>query len=83
MFSYYVLPTIYILLLVIFSLLKPERFTITASEFQRVTTKAVLLAILAVTLTTSTLTQVYGFWFNITLFLSLIRVVTRVRQQKK
>ncbi|MEX0381503.1 hypothetical protein AB3K25_00870 [Leuconostoc sp. MS02] len=83
MFSYYILPTIYMLLLFIFSLLKPERFAITASEFQRVTMKAVLFAMLALTLTTSTLTQFYGFWFNITLLLSLIRVVMRIRQQKK
>ncbi|WP_294973988.1 hypothetical protein [uncultured Leuconostoc sp.] len=83
MFSYYILPTSYMLLLFIFSLLKPARFAITASEFKRVTMKAVLLAILVLTLTTSTLTQFYGFWFNITLFLSLIRVFMRVRQQKK
>lgn len=83
MFSYYILPSIYVLLLFIFSLFKPDRFEVTVSEFQRVTMKSVLLAVLALTFTTSPLTQFYGFWFNITLVLSLIRVVIRVRQQKK
>lgn len=83
MFSYYILPSIYVLLLFIFSLFKPVRFEVTVSEFQRVTMKSVLLAVLALTFTTSPLTQFYGFWFNITLVLSLIRVVMRVRQQKK
>lgn len=83
MFSYYILPSIYVLLLFIFSLFKPDRFEVTVSEFQRVTMKSVLLAVLALTFTTSPLTQFYGFWFNITLVLSLIRVVMRVRQQKK
>lgn len=83
MFSYYILPSIYVLLLFIFSLFKPARFEVTVSEFQRVTMKSVLLAVLALTFTTSPLTQFYGFWFNITLVLSLIRVVIRVRQQKK
>lgn len=83
MFSYYILPSIYVLLLFIFSLFKPVRFEVTVSEFQRVTMKSVLLAVLALTFTTSPLTQFYGFWFNITLVLSFIRVVMRVRQQKK
>lgn len=82
MFAYYILPTIYVILLFIFSSLKPDRFAITVNEFQSVMMKSLLLAFLAVTITNSGLTRFYGLWFNVTLLFSMGRVITRVRQQK-
>ncbi|KAA8371436.1 hypothetical protein FE410_00420 [Leuconostoc carnosum] len=82
MFAYYILPTIYVILLFIFSSLKPDRFAITVNEFQSVMMKSLLLAFLAVTITNSGLTRFYGLWFNVTLLFSMGRVIARVRQQK-
>ena len=80
MFTYYILPTIYIILLFIFSLLKPVRFAITADEFQGLMMKSLLLALLAMTIADSGLTRFYGLWFNVTLLFSIGRVISRIKK---
>lgn len=80
MFTYYILPTIYIILLFIFSLLKPVRFAITANKFQGLMMKSLLLALLAMTIADSGLTRFYGLWFNVTLLFSIGRVISRIKK---
>ena len=45
MFSYYILPTGYLIVLFAFSLLKPIRFVVTMYEFQGLMIKSVVLGI--------------------------------------
>ena len=65
MFSYYILPTGYLIVLFAFSLLKPIRFVVTMYEFQGLMIKSVVLAIFGLFSQHSILTQFYGIWFRV------------------
>ena len=79
MFSYYILPTGYLIVLFAFSLLKPIRFVVTMYEFQGIMIKSVVLAIFGLFSQHSILTQFYGIWFNVTLIFSISRVFIKTQ----